>query len=233
MSDPATAVALKVGLDVFTRVTPKGFAWIKSRFVGRDLLIVGQPRAGKTSLVRYIQYGVFAETETTRTRTVKKTAAFTVKVGRNESLALEVRKAIDTVGQVSPSEHARLAKQYRPHILVVVLDISGPWEGSEERSARYYLEEFVDYYGEAYRETPGLRRKLRAIYIVLNKRDRLDDKRAASFSRKTKELVQSKIRSALGTLDIFVLESSLVEDFDAGKSANSIIEKVALRLKEG
>jgi hypothetical protein len=233
MSDPATAVALKVGLDVFTRVTPKGFAWIKSRLVGRDLLIVGQPRAGKTSLVRYIQYGVFAEAETARTRAIKKTAAFTVKVGRNESLALEVRKAIDTVGQVSPAEHARLAKQFRPHILVLVLDASGPWEGSEERSARYYLEEFFDYYSEAYRQAPVLRRRLRAIYIVLNKRDRLDEKRSASLLKKAKDLVQGKIRSAMGTLDMFVLESSLFEGFDGGKSANAIIGKIALRLKEG
>ena len=119
MPEVVTGVAIKVGLEVFSRVSPKGFAWVKSKLVGRDLLIVGQPRAGKTSLVRYLQYGVFADPQTERTRTIKESASFTVKMGRDEALKLEIRKAVDTVGQVSAAEHAKLVQAYRPHVLVL------------------------------------------------------------------------------------------------------------------
>ncbi|EJN07453.1 Gtr1/RagA G protein conserved region [Bradyrhizobium sp. YR681] len=233
--DPASAVAIKVGMEIFTRVTPRGFAWIKSKWVGRDLLVVGQARAGKTSLVRYIQYGVFAEQETTRTRTVKKTAAFSVKVGRDKSLALEVRKAIDTVGQVSAEAHAGLAKTYKPHAILVVIDMSGAWESKDDNNARHYLEEFFEYLSSTYQKSRSLKRKLKAVYIVANKRDRVDPKRASSFLKKMNEFVRSKQQAKFGvdTIDCYVLESSLVEAFDEGKSANNVIQKLALKLNEG
>jgi GTPase SAR1 family protein len=134
MAEVVTGVALKVGLEIFSRVSPKGLAWVKSKLVGRDILIVGQPRAGKTSLVRYLQHGLFAEPDTERTREIKETAAFTVNMGRNESLKLQVRKVVDTVGQVSAAEHARLSKSYRPHVLILLIDMKGPWAGTNEHS---------------------------------------------------------------------------------------------------
>jgi GTPase SAR1 family protein len=234
MAEVVSGVALKIGFQIFSRVTPKGFAWVRSKWVGRDILVIGQPRAGKTSLVRYIQYGLFAEAETTRTRAIKKTAAFTVKIGRNESLALEVRKAIDTVGQVSAAEHAELAKAYRPHVLVVVLDLSGPWEGRDERSARYYLEEFFEYFAEAFKGSYLVRRKLRAVFVVLNKRDKVDEKKASTWLKKAKDILKEQLRSlGTGIRDPIVVESSLVEDFDDGRSVNAIIQKIALKLEEG
>jgi hypothetical protein len=58
MTDATSGIALKVGIEVLNRVTPKGYAWVKSKIVGRDILVVGQARAGKTSLQRYLQYGL-------------------------------------------------------------------------------------------------------------------------------------------------------------------------------
>jgi hypothetical protein len=132
MTDPTSGIALKVGIEVLSRVTPKGLAWIKSKFVGRDILIVGQARAGKTSLQRYLQYGLFTDPDSPRTRADKVTASFTIGMGRNESLHLQVRKVVDTVGQVSAATHATLVNEYRPHVLVIVLDASSPWQGDDE-----------------------------------------------------------------------------------------------------
>jgi GTPase SAR1 family protein len=234
-TDPATAVAMKIGMDVLTRVTPRGLAWVKSKWVGRDLLVVGQPRAGKTSLVRYVQHGVFAETETKRTRAIKTTASFNVKVGRDESLALEVRKAIDTVGQVSASVHADITKDYKPHVVLVVIDMSGPWDGKDDHNAKHYLDEYFDYLAAHYRKSYWLRRKLKAVYIIANKKDKMTLRAAATFMRKADIFVKQKARAVfdVDSIDTYVLESSLVEDFDGGKSANNIIQKVALKLNEG
>lgn len=54
-------VALEVGVEILTRVVPKGVAWVKTALTGKRILIVGQPRAGKTSLAKYLQFGIYAE----------------------------------------------------------------------------------------------------------------------------------------------------------------------------
>ncbi len=111
MVEVGTAIALRVGVAVLSRVTPSGLAWLRTKLVGRDILVVGQPRAGKTSLVRYFHHGVFAEPETEKTRKIKITASFNVKIGRNDSLQLQVRKAIDSVGQVAAEKHVELGSE--------------------------------------------------------------------------------------------------------------------------
>lgn len=146
-----------------------------------------------------------------------------------------MRKAIDTVGQVSAAEHARLTKVYRPHIIVIVLDLSGAWQGSDEKSARYYLEEFFAYFGDVFKSNYLVRRKLRAVFILLNKKDRADAKKLQSWQKRTKALAEEKLSQTIGASarGTIVMQASLVEDFDGGQSANAIIQKIALKLQEG
>jgi predicted GTPase len=233
MTEVSTAIAIRVGIAVLNRVTPTGLAWLKTKLVGRDILVVGQPRAGKTSLVRYLHHGVFAEPETEKTRKIKITAAFNVKIGRNESLQMQVRKAIDSVGQVAAEKHVELAASYRPHIMVIVLDVSGPWEGANEHAARYYLSEFFEYFTQAFTSKYLIRRKLKGVFIVLNKRDKITGKKLLSFSSKCKQLLENKL-VPLGPFakNVIIVDCSFLEDFDAGSSANSLIQKIALKLED-
>lgn len=55
----AGATLLKVGVAVIQRITPGGIALFKSWLKGKEIMIVGQARAGKTTFVDYLQYGLF------------------------------------------------------------------------------------------------------------------------------------------------------------------------------
>jgi len=92
MTGTETATLLKVGVAVIQRVAPSGIALIKSLFKGKEVLIVGQARAGKTTFVDYLHYGLF-EDEKERFKTVDVTgsARFNVRMGRDSALELTVK----------------------------------------------------------------------------------------------------------------------------------------------
>jgi hypothetical protein len=234
MADPTSGIALKVGIEVLSRVTPKGYAWVKSKIVGRDILVVGQARAGKTSLQKFLQYGLFAEPDSPRTRADRVTASFTVSMGRDESLHLQVRKVVDTVGQVSAATHAALVNEYRPHVLMIVLDASAPWKGDDESYAGSYLAEFLDEFVPVFLSRYFVRRKLKAIFILLNKCDRLKESTAKNLLRKAKDLVHQKISPSTGFAPraIVIRECSFLESYDKGVKASAIIQKIALTLED-
>lgn len=148
---------------------------------------------------------------------------------------MEIRKTVDTVGQVSAAEHARLVQTYRPHVLILVLDLTGAWDGQNEHSTRYYLDEFFDYFGDSYKSSYLVRRKLKGVVLILNKRDRVADRKSETWIKKIKQQVQNKLSPILGARarHVVIMESSLVEEFDKGKSANAIVQKIALMLEEG
>jgi hypothetical protein len=54
-----------------------------------------------------------------------------------------------------------------------------------------------------------------------------------TFIRKTKDFVAEKARFAVGasSVDAIVMHTSLLEDFDEGKSAKALIQKIALKLE--
>src|SRR3954454_15016505 len=105
-----TTVGVKIGVELLKRAVPHGIVWIVNWIRGNRILVVGQPRAGKTSFLNLLQYGVFASPDISSPRTRKdtKSASFQVKVGDNQALQLAVRTTIDTVGQVSALDHAQL-----------------------------------------------------------------------------------------------------------------------------
>lgn len=70
----AGAVLLKVGVAVVERVAPGGLALFKSWLKGKEVMIVGQARAGKTTFIDYLQYG-FLKTRKRRPRRQSSRAA--------------------------------------------------------------------------------------------------------------------------------------------------------------
>jgi hypothetical protein len=69
-----------------------------------------------------MQYGVFADPDSPRTRLNKKSASFNVTVGPSEALTLRVKTAVDSVGQLDPDSQSELVAKYKPHVVVIVLD---------------------------------------------------------------------------------------------------------------
>jgi hypothetical protein len=234
MTPEAGAIAVKVGVELLKRATPKGLAWVSHWFKGYKLLIVGQPRAGKTSFVRYLHYGTFIDPthKAPRTRKIKKTAAFTVTMGRDESLKLEVRSAIDTVGQVSAEEHADNVKKFKPHALIVILDLSAEWNGKTEYAAGFYLTELCIHLSEHLNRNKSLRNKLQSVLIILNKTDLVSSDKTKKWSAYVEALLQSKLSHSYGpkTSDIPVMPCTLVQGKDGGTLADAVTRSLALAL---
>lgn len=234
MVDPGAAISVKLGVELVKRVTPKGIAWISTWIKGKKLLVVGQPRAGKTSFVNYLQYGLFTDPnqKSRRTRHIRKTAAFSVDMGRDKALHLEVRRAIDTVGQALASGHADNFSKYKPDTLIVVLNLSSDWKGDDEYSAGFYLEEFFSSLASRLHNSKGLRKSTKSIFVVLNKKDLVKPQKISSWARSADKLIVSKLTGPIGekAKDIPIMPCTLVEDKYPGKTPNAIIAKIALSL---
>ena len=230
----SSAVVIEVGFELLKRVVPSGLAWVTTWIRGKKIMIVGQPRSGKTSFLRYLRFGIYADPSehTPRTRRITKTASFTLGMGKNEALKFEVRNVIDTVGQVAGEEHARNVAKYNPHELIVVLDLTSEWRGTNEYSAGFYLEEFCDYLAERIDRSKSLKSNLKSITVIINKKDKDKAKRSNRWKVMIRIMVKDKLRHSFGAKakDIPILACSLVEKYDKGKLANNAITKIALAL---
>ena len=225
-------IALKVGVELIKRVAPTGIAWVSTWLKGRRILIVGQPRSGKTSFANFLRFGVFADPrhKTPRTREIKKSAAFTVNLGREQALRLDVRNVIDTVGQVAAGEHAKNVREYTPHAVVVILDMSAPWAGQDEYSVQYYATEFFDYLAEVLRTNRKVRKNLKTLMIVLNKKDLATASKLSGCMRDLRKVLTEQLVHSFGASvrDAPILKMTLVESADEGQSATHVIKTLAL-----
>jgi hypothetical protein len=231
-ADPS-AVLLQLGIQVATRAAPKGVQWLSAKFFWNDIIIVGQPRAGKTSFSNFLRLGVFTSTATERTLVTSKSAPFVVPIGRDRALLMKVRGAIDTVGQASAAEHSTLCRKHRPQIIVVVLDLEADWKGPNEYAAEFYLTEFFSHFLTEYNRNKGLRGKLKKVIVLLNKRDVVSAKKAASWINHVETYVRRTIANSAADLrqQTKVMECSLVEDYNDGRFPAAVLQEMAISLE--
>lgn len=202
MSDPATgALALKVALEVVKRVPTSGLARARDFFVGNQLLVVGPPRVGKTSFVDYLRHGIILdEKDTPKTDRLERTPAFRITLGRDASLELRLRRAIDAPGQVGPVQQAEYALEYRPHGLVFVTDVSRPFGGSSDDATANWLRLFLSHLNARSARHGPKKNRTKAIAVLLNKADKITKKALADRHRKTTDLFSEL--SGPGTVNV-------------------------------
>ena len=232
MPEPG-AIAVKVGVQLLTRVAPTGLAWVSTWYKGKRLAIVGQPGAGKTSFLRYMQFGVFADPSMPRqpTEDDSKSAAFSVKSGKDNMLQLQVRSILDTVGQVNARDHARAVIRHKPHALVIVLDISGQWEGDNNYSSRFYVSEFLENLAHELDSRAFLARHPSNITVLLNKSDKVDAAVTAEWAKQVRQSLNTKLaKFGPAVKKIPVLPCSLIED-KGGALPEKVIRHLALSLQ--
>ena len=81
-AEGAGAALVEVGLWAIDRAAPRGLAFVRSWMRGRQILVVGPPRAGKTTFIDYLQYGLFEpEKHTAKTLKTSRSARFDVRMG--------------------------------------------------------------------------------------------------------------------------------------------------------
>lgn len=170
------AIMVDFGVEALRRAAPGGLAWIKTYARGINLLIVGPSGSGKSSFFDYLVYGLLRrQSDHITTSTENRSPTFSIPLGRNESLRLRVRKALDQPGQLAPITQATLIKEKRPHAVIVILDST-----ATIADLKNWIAEFCEHADRVFRESSALRRKIRSFIVCLNKRDKLNTRQQYS-----------------------------------------------------
>jgi hypothetical protein len=176
------------------RVPVKGFARLAAFLRGKELLILGPGNTGKSKFAQYLHLAAL-DPEGIREMTYRmtKSPAFVLGVGGQEGFELKVRRTVDTCGQVGPLQHALLVARRRPHAVIVMLDC-----GVDPRSMLRWLCLFCDALDSILRKVPSAHRRLQEIIVLLNKRDKIDDREFAKLSQAVRKALERFLTVAWG-----------------------------------
>ena len=168
------------------RVPVKGLTRLAAYLRGKELLILGPGNTGKSKFARYLRLAAL-DPEGIREMTiaVTKSPAFVLGAGGEEGFELKVRRTVDTCGQVGPLQHALLVARRQPHAVIVLLDCS-----VDPRSMLRWLCLFCDALDSVLREVPSAHRRLQEIMVILNKRDKIDDREFAKLRQAVRKALE-------------------------------------------
>lgn len=218
----------KIAGTVITRAAPSGLKLVKSWWYGKKVILIGQSRAGKTTFLDYFQYGLFEdEKERERTHDVLPSARFDVKVGKAETLEINVAKAVDVGGHHSPFQQARLIVENNPQALLIFLDSTVSLTDSKA-----WLTEFCQQLENQWRIKGSRKNKVKSIILVLNKKDKVEATEIESKKKAFKKIIDSELREARGKIldGIPVFPTVMVNNQEGTKSADSLIAHLAKAL---
>ena len=227
------AVLVKLGMTVLQRTAPKGIALVSSWWRGKEILIVGQPLAGKSTFIDYLQYGLFEdEKETAKTQVVSKTARFNVKMGRDAALELVVKTVFDTPGQIGAVAHADQAFEKRPHGILLFIDLTRPLTGPSHRAVTAWLREFARRLETRWGVRGRKRNRLRCMIVVLNKADKVSADRIEKYKATLRRIVQDELHDARGGMleEVAIMPCILVTNTQGTRPADSVIAYLAKAL---
>jgi GTPase SAR1 family protein len=225
-AEPFLGPAVEIGLWA----VPKGFALVRSWWAGKEILVIGQARAGKTTFRDYLQYGLFEDAkDTAETPDIEPTDRFDVGIGRDAALKLIVSTAVDCPGQVGAVEHANLAFERNPHALIIVLDLTTPLLGEPDRASASWLTRFCKRYEAMWRVNRKRRNRIKSIIVVMNKVDRMDQATVENHKQEYRRIVDTELRDARGTMiaEIAVLPCSVVTNPQEKKLVDGVIAHLA------
>lgn len=219
------------------RLLPKGFALLRSWWAGKEILIVGQARAGKTTFREYLQYGLFDdEKPTDETSEIEPTGRFDVGIGQRGALKLSVRSAIDSPGQAGAVAHANLAFEQNPHALLIVLDLTAPLDGQPDRASGAWLKRFCKRYEAKWRVDRKRKNHLKVAVVIMSKADKIDAADAEArrniieaHRNAYREILEAELREARGRMlqEIAVIPCSMVTNTSGTKLMDGVIAHLA------
>jgi hypothetical protein len=214
------------------RVPVKGLARLVAYLRGKELLILGPGNTGKTKFAKYLRLAAL-DPEGIREMTygVTKSPAFVLGVGGEEGFELNVRRAVDTCGQVGPLQHALLVARRQPHVVIVMLDC-----GVDPRAMLRWFCLFCDALDSVLRKLPSARKRLQEIVVILNKRDKIEDGEFAKLRQAVRKALERFLTVVLGeqrVRSIPILECISVRTGHGTALIDGVIAQLAERLAGG
>jgi len=168
------------------RVPVKGLSRLAAYLLGKEILILGPGSVGKTKFEQYLRLAALdPEGKREMTYAVTKSPAFALGLGQQEGPVLRVRRSVDTPGQVGPLHHAVLVARRKPHAVIVILDCS-----SDPRGTLRWFCLFCNALDSVLRKVPSAAGRLQEIMVLLNKRDKIDDKEFAKLRQAARKALE-------------------------------------------
>ncbi len=208
---------------------PKGLARLRTYATGKEILVLGPSSAGKSKFAEYLQFGrLHPEGEREMTYGLTKSPTFTLTLGADGRLALNVRRTVDTPGQTGPVQHAGLVGERKPHAVVVMVDCSKPLAATI-----HWLDLFCDRLDTVLRRGRHICGKLREIVVVLNKRDKIDSEAFGELAARVRGVLDRRLTVVLGperTAAIPLLECICVQCPQGPALIDNVLACLAERL---
>jgi GTPase SAR1 family protein len=234
MTEPAsTAAVAKLSVSFIERVASPGIVYVKSVFRGKEVLVIGQPRSGKTTFIEYLRHGLFEdEKDTEKTLLPEQTPRFDVKLGRQSSLELTIKRVVDVPGQIGAAQHAQLAYERNPHAIVIFMDLTAPLKGAEDRSSAAWLTEFSKRYEALWRAGNRKKHRIKCIIIVLNKLDKSTARKVESTKKEFQKIIKAELHDGLGKMqsNASILPCVMVSNPEEEKFVTMVITHLAKSL---
>jgi hypothetical protein len=184
-------VGAEIGFEILEKVVPKGFAWVRTKFFGEKIMAIGEPRAGKTSFIRYLAYGLlFPMGPVERTTRERHTVAFEIGIGRDRAMRMSVSKGIDTSGHSEVRDQIRGVVRRKPTILLIFLNGGRPWPDDDEDGIGY-LTRVLEELNKTCARNDSFAQSLKHVAVVLNKIDLLNDNEVNVRLRKIRECIRA------------------------------------------
>ena len=194
MNPQAQTIRVESPVEALGRVPVKGFSRLTTYLRGKEILILGPGRAGKTKFAQYLRWAALdSEGKREMTYAVTKSPAFVVDLGREEGPELKVRRTVDTPGQVGPLQHALLVARRRPHAVLVMLDCS-----SDSMSTLRWFFLFCNALDNVLRKASLVARRLQEIVVILNKRDKIDDQEFDKLRQAVRKVLERHLSVVWG-----------------------------------
>lgn len=231
MSDRDKAAGEFSEVSAVRRGRPKGLARLRTYATGKEILVLGPSSAGKSKFAEYLQLGrLHPEGQREMTYGLTKSPTFTLTLGVDGRVALNVRRTVDTPGQTGPVQHAGLVGERKPHAVVVMLDSSRPIATSVK-----WLDLFCDRLDTVLRKGHHIRNKLREIVVVLNKRDKIDPAERDELAARVRQVLDRHLAVVLGpdrAAAIPVLECICIEGPHGPALIDAVLACLAERLTQ-
>ncbi|MCL5281503.1 MAG: hypothetical protein M1376_16520 [Planctomycetes bacterium] len=175
-------------------VLVKGLSRLATFICGKEILILGPGNAGKTKFAQYLQRAALdPEGKREMTYAVTRSPAFVVGLGGENGLVLRVRRAVDTPGQVGPLQHAILIARRKPHAVIVILDCS-----SDPLATLRWFCLFCNALDSVLRKVAPVAHRLQEMVVLLNKRDKIEDKEFAKLHQAVRKVLARFLTVAWG-----------------------------------
>lgn len=214
------------------RSAGRGLTRLYNYAVGKEILVLGPSGAGKTKFTEYLRLGALDPAgKREMTYHIRKSPSFVVGVGPSTRLALKVRRAVDTPGQVGPWQHGSLVGQRRPHAIIVVLDST-----TALSTTVAWLRLFCSRLDTVLRDKSYVKRKLSEILVLLNKRDRIDSEQFHQLRQGVKAVLEQHLSMVLGAervKTIPVVECISIQTDQGTDLIDYVIGHLTQRLLEG